>query len=762
MKYFLLLIFVVQLSFSFGQSLPEDSVSVNELLNSMQLLALPPPGGDDDPICDDVTLIIENQSCTGARLRAYGPAGCSFQFRLYRIGSGFVAQDDGEVVYFNISANGTYYVEGWNSNGIFTSSNVTIGQIEITIAKPYFSGSSNRDLCPESTTSIATTASQSGVTYKLYRGTSTLLKTMSGTGSGLTFGNYDVAGSYKVVASNNNICKANSVDSDLLTITKQTLTATLTASNANPCPSDPVTLTGRTYHNGTEIEGINFHWYKDGVLDASSKTNTHSILESGAWTVKIFTGACGTYDPTSDPANITYQTNENVSLNLTVTPNGSICGGDLMTITAVPTNGGSNPSYYWEVNDFEHHHQGTSEITLNTVDAYTSPITVSCIVTSNATGCFGERTATSSVTRTVYHPVPKPVFSSPSVSSVEICPGATQSFGISNSVDFATYSLIRNDTEVIETKTGTGSGVLTFASQSQEGTYKVVASDPDNQCGVTEISSSNVALSHYSISTTIDASPKNPCPGQSVELTATSYINGVETLGGINYEWYKDGARGSSSKDNRTSISEGGTWTVAVRGLCAGYISVSDNSVNVTYQSNQNVYLDLDVNPRGSICEGDQMTITANPTNGGSSPSYYWEVNDVEHHHQGTKQITLNALEAYSSPITVSCTMTSNATGCIGERTATSSVTRTVYQPIPKPVFSSPSASSVELCPGETQPFIISNSVDFATYSLIRNDTEVIETKTGTGSGVLTFASQSQEGTYKVVASDPDNQCGSN
>src|SRR5207247_4737096 len=99
-----------------------------------------------------------------------------------------------------------------------------------------------------------------------------------------------------------------------------------------------------------------------------------------------------------------------------------------------------------------------------------------------------------------------------------------------------------------------------------------------------------------------------------------------------------------------------------------------------------------------SICAGSSITFTATPTNGGTTPTYQWQVNGVN---AGTNSPTFTSSSlANNDQVTVmmtsnaSCATTSNATSNVVTIT-TSSVTPSV----------SINASSTSICAGSSITF---------------------------------------------------------
>ena len=73
--------------------------------------------------------------------------------------------------------------------------------------------------------------------------------------------------------------------------------------------------------------------------------------------------------------------------------------------------------------------------------------------------------------------------------------------------------------------------------------------------------------------------------------------------------------------------------------------------------------------PSLTVCQGSQVTITANPANGGLTPNYNFKVNGLSVQNSGINTYVTTGL---SNGNTISCVMTSSLTSCISTQNATS------------------------------------------------------------------------------------------
>jgi GEVED domain/Secretion system C-terminal sorting domain len=276
------------------------------------------------------------------------------------------------------------------------------------------------------------------------------------------------------------------------------------------------------------------------------------------------------------PCNLT----ANVSIAVTSGTNPS-CTGAAVTFTATPTNGGTAPTYQWQVNGVT---VGTNSPTY-TSSTLTNGQIVTCIMTSNLLDVVGSPATSNAITMTV---------------------GA--------------------------------------------------AMTPTNTIAIT--------------------SGANPsCAGASVTFTATPTYGGTAPT----YQWHVNGTNvGTNSATYTTTALTNGQIVNCTMTSNSGCITTATaNSNNITMTVNPSVVpavtiaITAGTNPSNA---GTAVTFTATPTNGGTTPSYQWQVNGVA---AGTNSATFTSTTLTNGAV-VTCVLTSNAT-CAVPATATSTgITMTI------------------------------------------------------------------------------------
>ena len=197
-------------------------------------------------------------------------------------------------------------------------------------------------------------------------------------------------------------------------------------SGSNPtCAGSNMTFTATTYNGGTAPA---FQWKVDGVnVGTNSSTYTTSSLTVGQVVSCVMTSNLA--GVTANPATSNSIT---ISVAPAVTPAVSIaqtagtnptCPGVAVTFTATPANGGTTPSYQWQVNGAN---VGTNS-NVYTSSTLANGAVVRCIMTSNAQ-CPTATTATSNTITIAITTSSTPTVSINSSVSGSICAGTPVTF----------------------------------------------------------------------------------------------------------------------------------------------------------------------------------------------------------------------------------------------------------------------------------------------------------------------------------------------
>jgi PKD repeat protein len=174
------------------------------------------------------------------------------------------------------------------------------------------------------------------------------------------------------------------------------------------------------------------------------------------------------------------------------------------------------------------------------------------------------------------------------------------------------------------------------------------------------ITASAAPIASVSIALTTGSNPM--CPGANAVFTATPFNGGTAPT----YQWQVNGSNvGTGATYATTTLTNGQTVTCIMTSNLPGVVGSPATSNIITMTVGSTVPSVVIAGP-SVLCAGATATYTATPTNGGSLPTYQWQVN-------GTNAGT--AATFASSTLTngqaVTCIMTSNA-GCQATPTVTS------------------------------------------------------------------------------------------
>jgi hypothetical protein len=162
------------------------------------------------------------------------------------------------------------------------------------------------------------------------------------------------------------------------------------------CTGSSITFTATPTNGGTTPS---YQWYVNGTaVGTDSPTYTTSSLTTGSTVYCVMTSSDGSATNNPSTSNtITVTVTSPSSPGISISGTNTICAGSSVTFTAAASNGGSTPSYQWQVNGSN---VGSNSSSYSTTSLTTGSV-VTCILTSSAT-CVSTSTANSnSITMTV-------------------------------------------------------------------------------------------------------------------------------------------------------------------------------------------------------------------------------------------------------------------------------------------------------------------------------------------------------------------------
>ena len=537
----------------------------------------------------------------------------------------------------------------------------------------------------------------------------------------------------QVEMNSSNVCVSNTTaaSNSITQIVNTTVQPAVTiTAGANSCQGSTITLTANPVNGGTTPA---FQWQVNGVNTGTNSPvfTSSQLVENDVVEVIMTSNASCASTPviSSAPYTVHFIPNSSAAVSI-VASSATICAGTVVTFTATPVNGGTNPSYQWQVNGLN---AGTNSAVF-TSSTLANNDQVKVIMTSNA-ACVSPATVTSNIiTMTVNNTVLPAV--TIAASATTICAGANVIFTATPVNGGAAPSY---QWQVNGVNSGTNSPNYTSSSLANNDQVKVIMTS-NATCASPATATSNTVTMTVNNSVvpavSITASANNICAGTSVTFTATP-VNGG---GGPGYQWQVNGINAGTNSSSYTSSTLANNDQVKVimtsNASCASPATVTSNIVSMTVNSVLVPSVTITTGAT-TICTGSPTTFTANPVNGGASPSYQWQVNGVN---TGTNSATYTS-STLANNDQVRVIMTSNATCASPTIVNSNIITMTVNGTVAPTV--NISATATTICSGTAVTFTAtpgnggtnpsyqwqvnginagSNSASFSTGTLSNND----------------------------------------
>ena len=510
--------------------------------------------------------------------------------------------------------------------------------------------------------------------------------------------------------------------STLVGVSGSPATSNAITTTVNAIPTTPVVTTNSPVCSGSSINlttptvsGATYAW--TGVNSYTNSTQNPTItgatsINAGAYNLIVTVAGCSSVAGTST-----------VVINSTVIPSvvnaitaggNPTCASQSVTFTASPTNGGTTPTYQWQVNG----------VNAATGVSYT-PATIAngaiitCIMTTNVT-CPSTATATSNAITMVVT-----TFVTPAVvitaSANPSCTGSTVTYTAAptNGGTTPTYQWKVNGTNV-------GTGTTYSSSTLVTGNIVTCVMTSSSPCAVPTTATSNAitvsisAIVVPSVSIALTTGTNPACSGITQTFTATPTNGGTTPT----YQWKVNGTNvGTGATYSSSTLATGSiiTCVMTSSSLCASPTTATSNAITMVITTSVTPSVTIAITAGSNPdCPGTTQTFTAYAVNGGTSPAYQWKVNGTS---VGTG--TTYTSSTLSNLDVVSCVLTSNAT-CATTTTVTSnSITMSLVGTIVPAIAISTTTASA--CTGTAITFnsVISNGGTSPVYSWKVNGTSV-------------------------------------
>jgi len=439
---------------------------------------------------------------------------------------------------------------------------------------------------------VGLTSSDLGRHYQLYRGTTAVGSSTAGVGGPIDFGLQTIAGTYKVVASNDTTgCSDTMTGSAIVTINPLPTAYTVTSSASSYCAGAlgvDISLSGSS-------TGVTYQLYNSGVAVGVPVAGTGAALDFGLQ-------PAGTY--TVVAVNTTTSCTNTMSGSITiimnalpaiedVTGGGGYCAGTTGVHIYLD---GSETGVAYQLYD------GATAVTgavmPGTGDGldfglFTTVGTYTIVAINDATGCTATMASSATV---VINPLPTAYIVAGGGSYC--ASGAGVNVGLSGSDPGVSYQLYKGGLPVGSPVIGLGSGI-DFGAQTAAGTYTVVATNPATGCVNTMSGIATISIIPLPATFTVIGGGNYCTGGSGVHVG----ISGSDT--GVSYQLKYGGvALGSPSLGTGSPLDFGlqtsaGTYTVVATNMSTGCSSTMIGTAVVTISSLPAIYV---VTGGGSYC----------------------------------------------------------------------------------------------------------------------------------------------------------------
>ena len=439
------------------------------------------------------------------------------------------------------------------------------------------------------------------------------------------------------------------------------------------------------------VNNVSYEWQINGVaIGPNAPAFSPNWLQNHDQVKLVMTSYDSCFNGHSSISNTVTMTMDGAAPSVTITSSAqTFCAGSSATFTALPVNGGDKPVYQWKINGVNSGANGAA-FTTSLVNGDQVTVTL-----TNSTTCSVPVLVTSNtITATVSSPVvPAVVISTPDST---VCTGSQAIFTAApvNEGLLPTYQWQINEVNA-------GQNAATFATSSlKTGDVVRVVMNSSAAC-ILPVSATSNTLALTVSSTVLPAvaviTPLSTvCAGSAVTFTAVPVNGGNAPI----YQWQVNGVNGGANSSIFTISAITNESQVSVKmtsaATCAIPASVTSNPVKVSINSSTaSVSI---TTPLNSACIGTSLTFTAVPQNGGTDPTYQWQVNAIA---AGTNSATFTS-PSIKNGDAVNVIMTSSAV-CATPAKVTSNAIMVSFKSV-TPMLSI-SAASTNICVGAMATF---------------------------------------------------------
>jgi hypothetical protein len=387
---------------------------------------------------------------------------------------------------------------------------------------------------------------------------------------------------------------------------------------------------------------------------------------------------------------ITMNVVSSITPTLSIAGNNNVCVGSAVSYTATPTNAGNNPIYTWYVNNVVQTGHTTSTFT------YTPANNDQVRATVLSSACSGGTANSNTISMTVNPILPTSVSIS---SATEVCANVEVLYTAIpvNGGGSPTYQWFVNGGPSV----GTGNQ---YAYTPLDNDQIVVQMTSSLSCVTNATVASPPVIMNVDPITPVSVTITSSDPDLQICQNTPVTFNAHPVNGGLspNFQWKVNNLNvGSNSNSYTYNPVNNDIITVVLTSseACPSGNPATSNALQMTVATQLVVGVGLAVSAN-NICDGQSVTFTATPYNGGSAPMYQWKVGGAN-----IGPLTVSNTFSYTptNGQQISVAMTSNET-CVVNQNVTSDVITMIVNPLVVPsvnVF----ATNTAVCEGEPMAF---------------------------------------------------------